>query len=307
MATFRLVLALALFVAAPSNSVAVLKQPACEECILDFVSGEDAGAYKDIKVPRCDGPCDCSAADSACFDPKVGASMKTGSLQHQAACCALCTATADCAGWVIASGVNAGTSQDDKPFCWLKHELAPIDKAANRAHGKCVRSYSCSFNWGITFLVWMGLCCAVYFGGGSVFAARTSGGALNLRAHPHYSHWIDLVGLVSDGVAWSRAAVQGQSALTTGPQRGVGGGRYTHVREHSSDDNTGGQKRRAADKSKNKRNHKKGDKKQKSCKGDAVDSASGSMSEGASEAAESLQSAVATGVAGTAAGGGGRW
>ena len=51
----------------------------------------------------------------------------------------MCSQTAGCAGWVIASGVSAGASgQDDKPFCWLKNAMAPIDKAPNRAHGKCV-------------------------------------------------------------------------------------------------------------------------------------------------------------------------
>ena len=107
----RLLLARALALAAASPvSVAPLQQPACEDCIADFVVGEDAGAYKDIQVDGCDGPCECSAVGSPCFDPQVGTAMKTGSVENQAACCALCSMTKDCVGWVIPSGVSISLS-----------------------------------------------------------------------------------------------------------------------------------------------------------------------------------------------------
>jgi hypothetical protein len=303
----RLLLALTWSTAVPSVSVASLQQPACEECIVDYVAGEDAGAYKDVKVDGCDGPCDCSAVGSPCFDPKVGAAMKVGSVEHQAACCTLCTATKDCAGWVIASGVSAGGTQDDKPFCWAKHQMTPIDKSVNRGHGTCAPKYSCSADWGFSFLVSSGLCVALYVGGGSVFGARTSGRAPGLRAHPHHSNWIDAAGLVSDGVAFARAVAQGRPARGTERQRGKGGG-YDPVRDHSRNDNTGGGKQRTGEQSKSKRSQNKSARKGKSPKS-APSSASGSSSAGGAEAAENSQPAApaVVAVAGTKAGDGGRW
>ena len=216
-----LLLAAALAVSTGRHGAAAALQEVCPECVAEFVMGEDAGAYKDITVPGCGGPCDCSAASSPCFDAKVGAAMKVGSVEHQSACCAMCSQTADCAGWVIASGVSAGTSpQDDKPFCWLKNAMTPVDKAPNRAHGKCVPHYSCAANWGVSFLAAFALCAAAYAGGGSVLGARTSGRAPSLRSHPHHSQWFTVVGLVSDGLAFTRATAQGRRPAV-GNKRGA--------------------------------------------------------------------------------------
>ena len=305
MAQPRLLLALATIAGAPSVIVAPGLQPACEACIADYVSGEDAGAYKDITVVGCSGPCDCSAAGSPCFDPRVGAAMKVGSPENQAACCALCAATPGCAGWVIPSGLpGVSLPADDKPFCWVKRDTSNIDHAPNRAHGKCVPSYSCSAHWGLSFLVWAGLCCALYVGGGSVFGARASGRAPNLRAHPHHTQWVDVAGLVSDGVAFARAAAQGRPARETGRQQ-AGGGGYSAVRDHSRDDGAGsGRKQQEVEKSKSKHGHKKGHRKETRAKsGTPSTSSSGSPSAGDSEAAQSATPAAA----GTAAGDGGRW
>lgn len=281
---------------------AQLQRPACAECIAEYTKGEDAGAYKDIPVPGCDGPCDCSAPASPCFDPKIGTSMKVGSPENQAACCALCTTTKGCVGWVIPSGVDAGTSQDAKPFCWLKHSVTPVDKAPNRAHGKCVSTYSCSANWGFSFLVWFAMCSAVYVGAGSVIGARTSGRAPSLRVHPHHSQWIDAAGLFSDGVAFARAAAQGRTTRAT-----AGGGPYSAVRAHSHDDSGSSQSRQSTHKSKDKRSQNKKDRKEKSSKSGAPSRAPGSPSADISDAAKSVQQAATPAVTATAAGGGGRW
>ena len=299
-----LLIALATLAGAPSVIVAPGLQPACVACIADYVSGEDAGAYKDIAVVGCSGPCDCSAAGSPCFDPTVGAAMKVGSPENQAACCALCAATTGCVGWVIPSGM-AGVSlpADDKPFCWVKHDFSNVDHAPNRAHGKFVPSYSCSAHWGLSFLVWTGMCSALYVGGGSVFGARALGRAPDLRAHPHHALWVDVAGLVSDGVAFARAAAHGRPARETGRKQAVGGS-YRPVPDHSRDDGAGGgRKQREAEKSKSKHGHKKGSRKEPSVKSDATSTASGSPSVVDSEAAQSAVRAVA----GTAAGDGGRW
>ena len=50
----------------------------CAECIGDWTPGEDAGAYKDIAVPSCQGACHCNKPGSPCWDPAVGASMARG-------------------------------------------------------------------------------------------------------------------------------------------------------------------------------------------------------------------------------------
>eukprot|EP01051_Picozoa_sp_SAG22_P026048 SAG22_NODE_8021_length_690_cov_0.961083_1_plen_187_part_00 len=186
--------------------------------------------------------------------------------------------------------------------------MAPIDKAKNRAHGTCAPKYSCSAEWGFSFLVSSGLCFCLYVGGGSVFGARTSGRAPSLRAHPHHSHWVVAAGLVSDGAAFARAVAQGRPARGIERQR-AGGGSYGPVRDHSCEDG-GVRKQRAGEKSKVKRSQKGSGRKDKSPKSSASTSTSGSTQAAGPEAAESSQPvaapAVAT-VAGTKAGDGGRW
>ena len=77
----------------------------CAECIGDWTPGEDAGAYKDIAVPSCQGACHCNKPGSPCWDPAVGASMAKGSPEHKAACCGLCAQyPAECDGWAISYG-----------------------------------------------------------------------------------------------------------------------------------------------------------------------------------------------------------
>ena len=55
-------------------------------------------------------------------------------------------------------------------------------------------------NWGLPFLLIVGLGGAVYFGGGYLHGKRTRG-ARGVQALPHAQHWLALHGLVSDGVA----------------------------------------------------------------------------------------------------------
>ena len=58
-------------------------------------------------------------------------------------------------------------------------------------------------NWGLPFLLVVGLGGAVYFGGGYLHGKRTRG-ARGVQALPHAQHWLALHGLVSDGVALIR-------------------------------------------------------------------------------------------------------
>ena len=98
------------------SAAPLLPDRVCSECVADFVRGEDAGAYKDIKVGGV-SPVDCARAGSACFDPAVGTAMEVGGPAHQAACCALCSATEGCVGYVISSGEDAGSQHDKLAAC----------------------------------------------------------------------------------------------------------------------------------------------------------------------------------------------
>ena len=66
-------------------------------------------------------------------------------------------------------------------------------------------------NWGLPFLLVVGLGGAVYFGGGYLHGKRTRG-ARGVQALPHAQHWLALHGLVSDGVALVRGGRGGRGA-----------------------------------------------------------------------------------------------
>lgn len=67
-----------------------------------------------------------------------------------------------------------------------------------------------------------------YFVGGAVLGARRKGEPLRkgpqmLKAHPHFGNWMQLHGLVYDGVHFSRARINAKSSRGTYQPVGVGG------------------------------------------------------------------------------------
>jgi len=143
--------------------------------------------------------------------------------------------------------------------------------------------------WGLEFLVTFGLACGIYLGGGSAWGARVSGGAVGVRAHPHWRQWHELHALVRDGVGFAK-------------------GRKGAREEKLYVDTTGGEQSPKG----------KGSKKEKKAKRTKGSGRRGATQESAGEASAAAAAvglpAVAAAAAATAApatsvasGGGGRW
>eukprot|EP01043_Picozoa_sp_COSAG02_P028885 COSAG02_NODE_1773_length_10980_cov_8.196765_3_plen_124_part_00 len=77
-------------------------------------------------------------------------------------------------------------------------------------------TYDGASNWGLAFLIVLLAVAALYVGGGVGFAHKTQGSDLVIRSHPHFAHWTQLQGLVTDGAVYAKARVD--------EHRGVGGG-----------------------------------------------------------------------------------
>eukprot|EP01043_Picozoa_sp_COSAG02_P041034 COSAG02_NODE_3370_length_6858_cov_15.489865_5_plen_410_part_00 len=72
----------------------------------------------------------------------------------------------------------------------------------------------CGGMWGRSVVIVAGLASALYVVGGIVYGRRTTGsnGPL-LEAHPHFVQWQELHALTMDGVAYSRARLQGRRPM----------------------------------------------------------------------------------------------
>lgn len=68
-------------------------------------------------------------------------------------------------------------------------------------------TYDATSNWGIAFLISLSVCTALYVGGGIGFANKTRGSVLAISSHPHFGHWAQLRGLVTDGAVFAQAKV----------------------------------------------------------------------------------------------------
>jgi hypothetical protein len=211
---------------AAATATAATATRMCDQCIGGFQSGEDAGAYKDIKVAGCQGMCDCAVEDSPCFDAAgVGKQMVSGSAPHQAACCALCSATPGCVGWVISTALNNDGSPappGSQCACWLKNQMTPIEAGQpQRGHGTVKRGFgpaSCSAGagWGATVSALILGGGTLYALGGSVYGARVRGARISLAVHPHYEQWLVVAALSADGVTFcqERLGITGRGQRT---------------------------------------------------------------------------------------------
>ena len=148
-------------------------------------------------------------------------------------------------------------------------------------------------NWGLPFLLVVGLGGAVYFGGGYLHGKRTRG-ARGVQALPHAQHWLALHGLVSDGLALVRG--------------GRGGRGYERVAA-----GTQGPKQKGGKAGKGKGKKEKGSGKERS--GNEKDGKAASGKQRGSDRREAAPApapapapaAAPSAAAGTAAGDGGRW
>ena len=61
-------------------------------------------------------------------------------------------------------------------------------------------------NWGWKFISWLGAGCIAYIGGGVVVGAKTRGKPARLDAHPHHATWLDIYGMIQDGVRFARGS-----------------------------------------------------------------------------------------------------
>lgn len=63
-------------------------------------------------------------------------------------------------------------------------------------------------SFGTLFAVVIFLVSALYVGGGLAYGIRSGHGGSGVRAHPHYTRWEAIAGLVSDGAAYAKARAE---------------------------------------------------------------------------------------------------
>ena len=127
-------------------------------------------------------------------------------LASQEACCTFCTE------WnrhqqqppcVVATYTLA--PEDPRQLCFPKgpsHQ--PRIPHADLPRVACV-PLPCAADWGRDFLLFALLSAGLYVSGGVTLAVRRSGADVAVRSHPHHGQWREVAGLVSDGVAFTRA------------------------------------------------------------------------------------------------------
>ena len=104
-------------------------------------------------------------------------------------------------------------------------------------------------DWGMGFLLLAAALGAAYVGGGIVLGSKQGLGGAGAKAHPHYSRWVEVHGLVQDGVAFVRG---GERQRQQSHQRRGGAAPAASSSQApllASSDNTG---RRRSDKSSSK-------------------------------------------------------
>lgn len=110
------------------------------------------------------------------------------------ACCQLC---ADYTGNEVCKYAVFQPAANKNKNCFLK--AAPADAIVGGTGNLGMQLLPPSSGWGSTLLLILLLLCGGYMGGGVVLGMRTSG-KKGLAAHPHYHKWINLQGLVVDGL-----------------------------------------------------------------------------------------------------------
>ena len=75
-------------------------------------------------------------------------------------------------------------------------------------------------HWGQYTLLLLGLCGGLYVAAGVVLGSQ-QGKGYAVRAHPHFQGWMQVKGLVHDGVAFSKARLQGKDLVPRGISAGT--------------------------------------------------------------------------------------
>ena len=150
-------------------------------------------------------------------------------------------------------------------------------------------------NWGVDFLLLLGIGSCTYLLGGVAAAAKTQGKPLRLGSHPHLPQWAELHGLFLDGLGFAHGIAVGRSARRgRAIIRTDGGGPSQILRKRGSRGEKDGN---ASSKRKQKKEKKKG----MSGKEQASSPPQNPMTD------LLLAPAPAPPAVGTVAGGGGRW
>eukprot|EP01045_Picozoa_sp_COSAG04_P029687 COSAG04_NODE_4942_length_1813_cov_3.041318_1_plen_417_part_00 len=126
--------------------------------------------------------------------------------------------TGECGSWCTRD-VSVGTG------CPGDNAARLCSSAAAAAARASAGAQFCSSNWGWYFLSIAVVVGALYLGGGVAAGARTGAG-MRLAAHPHYTLWRQLYGLVLDGAEFSqRRAAGGGASSRLSRHAELGGGR----------------------------------------------------------------------------------
>ena len=171
---------------------------------------------------------------------------------------------------------------------------------------RCCPAAGCPFlsEWGPQFLMFTFLAAGAYLGGGGAYRFHKLG-VRGLDVVPHQSFWIELRGLVEDGVAFARAG--GKRRARSGSSRA---GTYVAVPDATGGDKKSG--RRSARKDSDskgaeaKEKRQKREKKDAEKKSDKADRAERGFIP-APGPAPSPAATASSASASTASGGGGRW
>ncbi len=87
--------------------------------------------------------------------------------------------------------------------------------------------------WGAVLLLLLGFSSCIYIAGGVAHSVKTAGKPWRVPSHPHYALWVELCGLVLDGLAYTRAAIAGRSAASGG-RHAVRAGRSKEHRHYGA-------------------------------------------------------------------------
>jgi hypothetical protein len=170
------------------------------------------------KMLPAEGHCRCSANDADGGHDRAGSDIKAinAASAHVTAftadeCCIECNLTPDCEFYQVSTEASGST------VCWLKSSKGPITGEKDTVSaslapvfksdpGYC-HAYPTTF--GGRFLSFMGVCALAYLIGGALYGQRIQRlqqGSVPrlLEAHPHAHRWVELKGLVQDGMAFAR-------------------------------------------------------------------------------------------------------
>ena len=268
-------------------------------------------------------PCDPSVESNAycaqqCISwapriPDIASSSASFYAATQAGYACFCGAEKHAEKYVVSKN-KLDYSKCDAPCGTNGGARSPAGKAGEMCGGgwhNTTMRVSCGLQWGAQLLLALALGGAAYVGGG-VFGpfARGSreglGGKELLTVHPHYLRWVELGGLVQDGITYAKARRSGRPmpprsrAEPRDEGRGGRGGSSKRSKGRKGSDEGGERGERGGSDAEGQREDR-GSKKEKKAK------RRGKEAELAAPLVAAAAPAPAPAAGGTAAGDGGRW